>query len=136
MSRLKLIRDAAAVHAISVFTTAGQTLTTSADPQAHETLPDNTNPRAIIIFEEDDPERLDFKQERRRITGSVAIAMRDSTRETMNLRLEAIRDLIFADVAVLPGGVDGWFAESGVTISNPDDSVIYGTLTVTSEEVF
>ena len=135
MSRLNDIRTLVAAHVTTAFTAASETVTLSADPQALDVIPKDQLPYARIIFDEEEPERLAFKQERRRIVGDISLAMADTTRETMDSRIEAIRDLIFAD-ETLGSTVDGIIAEQGVTGSNPDDSTVYGTLGITVEEVF
>lgn len=137
MSRLNDIRSAVVTIVGTVFTAAGETVTTSADPDTFEGLPDEQFPHARILFIEEEPERLAFKQQRRRVVGDIAIAMvgETITRETVDTRLQAIRDAIFAD-ETLGGLVDDITAESGITISNPDESKVYGTLEITTEEVF
>ncbi len=135
MSRLDSIRTAVAAHVTTAFTDAGDTVTLKADPQAFDVLPKDQFPVAIILFGEEDPERLDFKQQRRRVAGRISLAMLDTTREVMDLRIEAIRDLIFGDED-LGDSVDDITAEAGITTSNPDDSKIYGTLDVSTEELF
>ena len=135
MSRLNDVRTLVAAHVTTAFTAASETVTLSADPQASGIIPKDQFPLARIIFVEEEPERLAFKQERRRIVGEVELAMIETTREAMNSRIEAVRDLIFAD-ETLGSTVDGITAEQGVTTSSPDDSTVYGTLGITVEEVF
>ena len=129
------IRTAVAAHVTTAFTNAGDTVTLKADPQAFESLPKNQFPVAIILFGEEEPERLDYKQQRRRVSGTITLAKQDTTREIMDLRIEAIRDLIFAD-ETLGASVDDITAEAGLTVSNPDENTVYGTLDITTEEVF
>jgi len=135
MSRLESIQSAVAAHVTTAFTNAGDTVTISSDPKAFASIPKDQFPHAIIIFAEEEPERLAFKQQRRRVSGQIAIAKHDTTREVINLRIEAIRDLIFAD-EYLGASVDDITAEAGAAISNPDESVFYGTLDITTEELF
>jgi len=135
VSRLGAIQTAVGVHVTAAFTAAGETVTLGYDPVAADDLPKNQLPHAIIIFEEAEPERLAYKQERRLVTGSVAIAMLDATREDVDARIEAIRDLIFAD-ETLTSTVDDIACEAGIATSDPDDPKKYGTLDIRTEEVF
>ena len=135
MSRLDSIRTAVAAHVTTAFTNAGDTVTLKADPIAFDSLPKDHFPVAIILFDEDEPERLEFKQQRRRVVGRISLATIGTTREVMDLRIEATRDLIFAD-PYLGATVDDLTAEAGLTISNPDDGKVYGTLDITTEELF
>ncbi len=135
MSRLDSIRTAVAAHVTTAFTNASDTVTLKADPQAFDSIPKDQFPVAIILFDEEEPERLDFKQQRRRVNGRISLAKQATTREIMDLRIEAIRDLIFAD-EYLGATVDDITAEAGLTTSNPDVGTIYGTLDIATEEVF
>ena len=137
MSRLNDIRTAVAAHVTTHFTSKGETVTLSADPDSMEKLNVEDFPFARIIFVEEEPERLGFKQQRRRVVGEIAIAMFSETitRETVDSRIEGIRDLIFAD-ETLSSSVDDITAESGITVSNPDDGKVYGTLDITTEEIY
>lgn len=137
MSRLAAIQTAVAAHVTTVFTAASETVTISYQPMATETIRQQEFPHAVVIFIEEDPERLPFKQQRRRVVGEVGIAMvgETITRETVDLRIQSIRDAIFAD-PYLTATVDDITAESGATISNPEDRIIYGSLEISTEEVF
>jgi hypothetical protein len=135
MSRLGAIQTAVGVHVAAAFTAAGETVTLSYDPDAFDAVEQSQLPFARILFVEEDPERLAFKQERRRVSGEVMIAMVDAEREDVNARIEAIRDLIFADYT-LTSTVDDITCEAGVALSAPDDPLKYGTLDVATEEVF
>ena len=135
MSRLGAIQNAVGVHVTAAFTAAGETVTLGYDPIDIDTVPKDQFPYAILLFAEEDPERLAFKQERRRVSGTVAIAMINATRENVNARIEAIRDLIFAD-ETLNSSVDDITCEAGRCVSNPDDEIKYGTLDISTEEVF
>ncbi len=135
MSRLGSIATAVAAHVTTAFTNASDTVTIKSNPEAFDSIPKNEFPVAIVLFEEAEPERLDFKQQRRRVDGRIALAKQDTTREIMDLRIEAIRDLIFAD-EYLSATVDDITAEAGLTTSNPDDGTTYGTLDIATEEVF
>lgn len=135
MSRLDSIRTLVAAHVTTAFTDAGDTVTLKAEPVAFATLPKDQFPVAIILFGEEEPERLDFKQQRRRVSGQIRLAMISTTREVMDTRIEAIRDLIFAD-EYLGASVDDVTAEAGLTFSSADDAITYGTLDITTEEVF
>jgi hypothetical protein len=137
VSRLNSIRAAVVVHVEAAFTAAGETVTTSADPDSGQSIKQEEFPFARIIFGEEDPERLAFKQQRRRVVGEIAIAIQGETmtRETMDLRIEDIRDRIFAD-PYLSASVDDISVESGVTTSNPNNRMIYGTIDISTEEVY
>jgi hypothetical protein len=137
VSRLNDIRTSVVAIVDTAFTAAGETVTTSADPDSFESLNQDEYPHARIIFVEEDPERLAFKQQRRRVIGEVAIGMSDeaTTRETVDSIIEDIRDGIFAD-ETLGGLVDDITAEAGVTFSNPDERKVFGTLEISTEEVF
>lgn len=137
MSRLNSIRTAVATHVTTAFTGYGETVTLFADPDSFDNVRQQSFPCARILFVEEAPERLPFKQERRRVVGEVAIAMYGETitRETVDLRIQSIRDRIYAD-PYLSASVDSIVAEAGITISNPDDRIVYGTLDITTEEVF
>jgi len=135
MSRIGAIREAVETIVTAAYTTGGEAVTISSDPESIETVPKDQLPHAVILFAEDDPERLAFKQQRRRVNGQVVLAAFAISRETMDARIEAIRDAIFSDVT-LGGLVNDVTAEAGVTISNPEDSIVYGTLDISTEEVF
>ena len=135
MSRLGAIQTAVGVHVAAAFTAEGETVTLSYDPNAFDAVQKSELPYARILFVEEEPERLAFKQERRRVTGQVAICMIEADSEDVDARIEAIRDLIFAD-ETLTATVDDIACEAGVTISNPDDPKKYGTLDISTEEVF
>ena len=136
MSRLNQIASAVAVHAVLAWNDDGATLSVVAEPQAAESLSHDGNPHGIFVFEEDAPERLDFKQQRRRVVGTCQFSDENGiTRETMDLRIEGTRDRIFAD-ETLSASVDDVTAEAGITFSSPDDTIVYGTLDVTTEEIF
>ncbi len=137
-SRVKAIRTAIETHVTASF--AGITITN--DPKAFDSLQKHQFPHAIIIFTEDDPERLDFKQERRRVIGEVAIAdittpgdTAEATREDMDLKLETIRDAIFADPD-LSATVDDVSCDAAFTSSGQEDAKVYGTLDIVAEEIF
>jgi hypothetical protein len=134
VSRLGDIQEAVGVHVTAAFTADSQTVTLSYDPDAFDNVPKDQLPFARILFVEEEPERLDFKQERRRISGEVVIAMFDATREDVNLMVEDIRDLIFAD-KTLSASVDDITCEAGIALSTPDDPLKYGTLDIATERI-
>jgi hypothetical protein len=135
MSRLGAIQTAVGVHVAAAFTAAGETVTIGNDPVDIDTVPKDQFPYAVVIFTEEEPERLAFKQERRRVTGGVEVAMLDATREDVDGIIEDIRDLIFAD-ETLSSTVDDIACEAGATTSNPDDTIKYGVLDISTEEVY
>ncbi len=140
MSRLDSINTAVGVHVTAAFTAASEMVTLFADPDAFDNVKKEQMPAAITLFAEEEPERLPFKQQRRRVTGEIHIAMASDgatavTREVVDARIEAIRDLVFADED-LGATVDDITAEAGFTTSNPDDPIFYGLLEISTEEVF
>lgn len=137
-SRLKDIR--VAVEAIVTTEIAGVTI--SNEPAAFDTLPTEDFPHARVLFAELDPERLDFKQERRTVNGQVAIAILregsqtvEAAREVVDQHIEDIRDAIFAD-AQLGATVDDISCESGLVFSSSEEPIVYGTLDITTVETF
>ena len=140
-SRLSAIRTAVQTHITTGFTAAG-TVTFSDTPLAFDTVPENQLPFAVTLFVEDEPERLDFKQERRRGVGEVIIGIaiaagvtRAATREIMDLALQGTRDAIFGDED-LSATVDDVSCEAAVAFSSEDDPIVYGTLSIATEELF
>ena len=137
-SRLSLIRTAVKTHI-----TTGFTGVTFSDTQvSFENIPADQFPFAVVAFVEDEPERLDFKQERRRVVGYVIVgiirasdAAVAATREIMDLGLETTRDAIFADED-LTATVDDVSCEAAVAFSSAEDPIVYGTLDIATEEVF
>ena len=137
-SRLSAIRTAVQTHITTGFTG----VTFSDTPVAFDTVPGNQFPFAVVLFGEDDPERLDFKQERRRVTGHVIVGIQKAadatvaaTREIMDQGLEDTRDAIYADED-LTATVDDVSCEAAIAYSSSEDPVIYGTLDIATEEVF
>jgi len=126
----------------TIITTADSNLTFSYDPVLFDNVPKDQFPHCIILTEEEAPERLDFKQERRRVLTTVWLgylvtpgSTAAATREALQLILEAIRDGIFADPD-LTSTVDGsTISDTGIA-QGRDEMRIYGSLEVTSEEVF
>lgn len=135
MSRLGDIQTAVAIHAQAAFTAASEMLTVTDQPVAWDDVPKDLLPRAYIYFTEEEPERLAFKQQRRRVGGLVNVCMVGATMAVMNNRLEAIRDLIFDD-ETLTSTVDDITVEASVAYSDADDEKTYGTLDIATEEVF
>lgn len=140
-SRLSAIRTAIEAHVTTGFAAAG-TVTFSDTPVSMDTVPANQFPFANAIFEEDEPERLDFKQERRRVVGRVQVGIHvaagvtvAATREIMDLAIQGTRDAIFADED-LTATVDDVSVSAGVAYSGQDDQKVYGTLDIETEEVF
>lgn len=138
-SRLQAIRSKVATHVDSVFSSS---VTIIAESKSLSGRPKQEYPLAIILFEEEEPERLEFKQERRRVVGQVQLAMliaSDATeqeaRELLDLKIEAIRDAIAADW-FLTSTVDNVSCGKATTLSGAEDSLVYGVLDVVAEEVF
>lgn len=136
-SRVKSIRTLVEAHV----STAISGVTISNEPISFETVPKDQFPFARVLFTEAEPERLAFKQERRRVTGQIALgflsggATPEATREVCDLALETIRDAIFAD-ETLSATVDDVMAEAGTAYSQRDDEIVYGIIDVTTEEIF
>ena len=137
-SRLQAIRTAVEVHVATAF--SGITITN--EPTLLDDLPKNQHPHAVILFREEDPERLDFKQERRRVRGEVHIVVlttpgdaAETTREVVDLGMEVLRDAIFAD-ETLTSTVDDVSCDAAEVVSGKEDTKVYGELEVITEEVF
>jgi hypothetical protein len=137
-SRLSTIRAAIETHVATAF--SGITITN--EPIQLGALDNSQFPHAMILFAEDEPERLEFKQERRRVVGSIEIAVlttagdtAEATRETVDLNMEALRDAIFADPD-LTQTVDDVSCDAAVTFSGTEDTFVYGTIDIRAEEVF
>lgn len=138
MSRLQAINNRVQTHVTSQI----PGVTVSNDPNAFHNLPSEAFPHALITFEEDDPEILDFKQERRRVVGSITLGYLKSddddekiSREIANLDIEEIRDAIFADPD-LSATVDNVRVEAAFLFTGRDDPKVYATLEVSTDEVF
>ena len=102
-SRMKAIRTLVEAHLTTGFT--GITFTN--EPKAFDDIPRDKFPHAIVLLKEDDSERLDFKQERRRVVAEVLVALittpgdtAEAARESMDLQLQGLRDAVFADPQV------------------------------------
>ncbi len=137
-SRLQAIRNAVEIHVATAF--SGITITN--EPTLLDGIPKDQLPHAVVLFAEEDPERLDFKQERRRVRGSVNIVVlttpgdtAEAARETVDLGMEALRGAIFAD-ETLTGTVDDVSCDAAEVFSGKEDTKVYGTLEVITEEVF
>lgn len=140
-SRLSAIRTAVQAHITTGFAAAGA-VTFSDTPISFDTVPADQFPFAVTLFAEEEPERLDFKQERRRVVGRVVVGIHvaagvtiAATREIMDLAIEGVRDAIFADED-LTATVDDVSVSAGVAFSSQDDGIVYGTLDIETEEVF
>ncbi len=137
-SRMKSIRTLVEAH----LSTAYSGITISNEPESIEVIPKDQLPYAIVLVSEEEPERLDFKQERRRVVGEIKIAViatpgatAEATREAMDAKLEAVRDAIFGD-PYLTASVDDVSCGKAETRSGPDDVVVYGELDFQTDEIF
>jgi len=137
-SRLKAIRLLVEAHVSTAI--SGVTITNQ--PAAFETLPDNDFPHARVLFVEEEPERLDYKQESRVVNGQVAIAILrggeqtvEEAREVVDQHLEDIRDALFADDE-LGATVDDISCDQSEVFSSEEETLIYGTLDISTREVF
>ncbi len=136
MSRLKSIRVAVEAHVTTAI--AGVTITNQPDSFDIE----GDFPHARVLFVEEEPERLDFKQERRTVSGQIAVAILrggaqtvEAAREIVDQHLEDIRDAIFADED-LSGIVDDASLDASQVFSSKEDPIVYGTLFLTTVEIF
>jgi hypothetical protein len=139
-SRLSTIRAAIEVHVATAFSSPAITITN--EPIQLGSLDKSAFPHAMILFAEEEPERLEFKQERRRVVGSIEIAVlttagdtAEATREMVDLNMEALRDAIFADPD-LSSTVDDVSCDAAVTFSGTEDTFVYGTIDIRAEEVY
>jgi len=137
-SRLKDIRAAIETHVGTAF--SGITITN--EPTRLGKLAKDKFPHAVILFYEEEPERLDFKQERRRVRGTIDIAVQttpgdaaEATRETVDLQMESLRDAIFGD-ETLTDTVDDVSSGAVTIASGEGDTIVYGRIEVLTEEVF
>ena len=138
-SRVKAIRTAVQTHVSASIT--GITITNQ--PIGFDPMPPKDQfPHAVVLVFEEDPDRLDFKQERRRVRVTIELAVlttagdtAEATRETLDLSMETIRDEIFADPD-LGSTVDDVSCEAAIVASGAEDTIVYGTLEVITEEVF
>jgi hypothetical protein len=140
-SRISSIRSAVEDHITAGFAAAG-TVTFSDTPVSIGDQPADLLPFAVVIVAEDEPERLDFKQERRRVVCNAVVgvavasgATLAATREIVDVGIQGVRDAIFAD-ELLSASVDDVSVNAGVAYSGADDSIVYGELEVQTEEVF
>lgn len=137
-SRIQAIRTAVEVHIATAF--SGVTI--SNQETLIENVPKDQFPHAIVLFAEDTPERLDFKQERRIVRGAVQVVVlttpgdsAETARESMDLGLETLRDAIFADPD-LSATVDDVSCEAAITFQGAEDQFVYGTVEIVAEEIF
>jgi hypothetical protein len=138
MSRLAAIRAAVEIHVDTGF--SGITIVN--EPVAFDQFSADELPVAVVVFSEAEPERLAFKQERRRVNGVVAVGLLiaedssiEATREIMNQGLQDIRDAIYGDED-LTGIVDDVSCDAGVAYSSRDETMVYGQLDIATEEIF
>ena len=137
MSRVQTIRQAVEAHILNSISGA----TISNDVVMLDTLSADQFPHARLLFIEEEPERLDFKQQRRRIVGEVFIAIINTTpdkeagRETVDGYMENIRDDIHDD-ETLSNLVDDIACEASTAYSGREDDKIYGVLDIATEELF
>ena len=138
MSRLAAIRAAVEIHVDTGF--SGISIVNQ--PVSFDQFSADEFPVALVVFGEEEPERLAYKQERRRVNGRVAIGVLvpadstvEATREVVDAGIEDIRDAIYGDED-LGGTVDDISCDSGLAYSSRDETMVYGTLDVVTEEVF
>ena len=120
---------------IADLTAAISGLTTSREPVQPDTMSDDKFPLAVVLQTEYDVEPLDWMQENRIWTISVALWQAGGTRDTMETKLEAIRAKFFAD-PTLDNSVDRALCVTSVPDSHPDDSRVAGLIVVRAERVY
>lgn len=122
--------------------TAVSGINTSKNAVQPDALPDEDFPLAEVLQTDYDIEPLDWGQENRIWTVSIAlfeVASKQAgdglgTRDTMETKLEAVRDQIAAD-NTLGGTCDRALCGSIVPESHPDASRIGGAFVVIAEKV-
>ena len=72
-------------------------ITIKTEPVAADAVPDDQFPLGVVLQTEYDMEPLDWMQENRIWTISVAVMQVGGTRAKMETKLEAVRNQIFAD---------------------------------------
>ncbi len=137
-SRLKAIRTAIETHVNTAFSNP----TIYNEPTRLDGLPKNEFPVVVVLFREEDPERLEFKQELRRIRGEIRIGelapsseAAEDTRETVDLNMQTLRDEIFGD-ETLTSTVDDVSCDAAEAYSGKNGVLVYGTIEIVTEEVF
>jgi hypothetical protein len=115
-------------------TTAVTGVTTSTAVVQPDDRPDEDFPLAIILQTEYDVEPLDWGQENRIWTVDVALFQIGGTRETMQTKLEAVRDQIGADTT-LASSCDRAVCVTAIPESHPDAARIAGIFVVRAEKV-
>ena len=135
---MKAIRALVETHLATVFSG----ITIGNEPTLTDVIPKQNFPYATVLVEEEEPERLDFKQERRRVVGSIEVvihttsgATAEATREAMDVQLEAVRDAIFGD-PYLTSSVDDASCGKAETRSGADDVYVYGEIDFLTEEIY
>jgi hypothetical protein len=108
---------------------------------AFESIPEQQFPVAVVVFNEQEPEYLAFKQERRKINGTVYVGKRregttvPASVEVVNGWIDAFRDAMFGDTT-LSSTVDGVVVGSASVFGMVDDNIVYGEIDVNVDEVF
>ena len=110
-------------------------ITTMREPVAVDAVPDDQFPLAVVLQTEYDMEPLDWMQENRIWTISVAIMQAGGTRDTMKTKLEAVRNQLFND-PTLDNAADRALCITSVPDSHPDDTRIAGLIVVRAEKVY
>lgn len=91
-------------------------------------------PHVRVVASEFEAEALEFRQELHRWTVELTLVQSHGTRESLELKVEAIRNQIFAD-PTLGGAVDRAVMQSAVPHSQPDAERMQGSIIVTAEKV-
>lgn len=91
-------------------------------------------PRVRVVGSLFESDPLDFLQETHRWTVELMLVQSGGTRETLETKIEAIRDQIFAD-PTLGAKVDRAYMQSSVPHSQPDAKRLIGRIVVIAEKV-
>jgi hypothetical protein len=114
--------------------TAVSGVTVGTEPITFDDLTDKQLPYCVLIIGEPGAERIEWSQEERTWPVLGVIAQQGGTRETMQTKLEAIRDQVVAD-PTLGSNVDDAIVGALVVYSHADDARIYGEFSVEAKKV-
>jgi hypothetical protein len=117
-------------------------ITFSYDPVSIDDIPSDQFPHCVILVDEEEPERLPFKQERRRVVVESLLAYiidagvsAETAREIVKYPMQVLRDAIFADPD-LSSTVDGASLGAATVYQGREDNRVYCVFAVQTEEVF
>lgn len=109
-------------------------LTTSKEAVKIDSVPKESLPYATVLGTDYDVELLDFLQENRIWTISVAVYQEGGTREDMQAELDGIHARILDD-PTLSNACDRAAVLTTVPEQNPDSGIVAGILVVRTERV-